>query len=175
LFHLIFLQAKEILVEESNIPNMSSPVKVCGDIHGQYFDLLELFKIGGDIPNTKYIFMGDYVDRGYNSIETFLLLILYKIKYPGNVILIRGNHESRQITITYGFYEEIIKKYGNANPWRYFTDVFDYLPIGAVIDNKVLCIHGGLSPTISTIDQMKLLNRKVEIPTTGVLCGIIKF
>ena len=151
---------------------MSSPVKVCGDIHGQFYDLLELLKIGGDIPSTKYIFMGDYVDRGYNSIETFLLLICYKLKYPSSILLIRGNHESRQITYTYGFYEEIMKKYGNANPWKYFTDLFDYLPIGAVIDNRILCIHGGLSPTMSTIDQMKMLTRNVEIPTHGVLCGI---
>jgi len=119
------------------------------------------------------LILGDYVDRGYNSVETFELLLCLKLKYPGHITLLRGNHESRQISMTYGFYEEIVRKYGNSNPWRYFTDVFDYLAIAAIIEGKIFCIHGGLSPNISTVDQIRLLNRKTEIPHEGSFCDLM--
>ncbi|CAD8163322.1 unnamed protein product [Paramecium pentaurelia] len=131
---LVCEHAKEIFIEESNVHQVKAPVIICGDIHGQFFDLLELFNKGGQIPNANYIFIGDFVDRGYNSVETFEYLLCLKLKYPDNITLLRGNHESRQITQVYGFYDEIVRKYGNANPWRYFTDVFDYLPLGALYD-----------------------------------------
>lgn len=145
-------KVKEILIEESNVQPVSAPVTICGDIHGQFHDLLELFNKGGEIPNTRYIFMGDFVDRGYNSVETFQLLLCLKLKYPAHITLLRGNHETRQITTVYGFYDETIRKYGNANPWKYCTEVFDYLGIGAVVEGKIFCIHGGLSPEIKTLD-----------------------
>ena len=109
---------------------------------------MELFRQGGDLPSTHYVFIGDFVDRGYNSVETIEYLLLLKLKYPQYMTLLRGNHESRQITAVYGFHEEIMRKYGsfliigNVNTWKYFTDLFDYLPIAAIIDNEVLCIHG---------------------------------
>ena len=164
---------KDLLLEESNVQPVSAPVTICGDIHGQYYDLLELFQIGGEIPDTNYIFIGDFVDRGYNSVETFELLMCYKIKYPSHVTLLRGNHESRQITMVYGFLDEIIRKYGNSNPWSYFMEVFDMLPLGAIIDRKVLCVHGGLSPQIRTIDQIRTINRNIEIPHEGAFCDLM--
>ncbi|XP_027126208.2 phytochrome-associated serine/threonine-protein phosphatase 3 isoform X2 [Coffea eugenioides] len=144
---------KEILIEESNVQPVNSPVTVCGDIHGQFHDLMKLFQTGGHVPETNYIFMGDFVDRGYNSLEVFTILLLLKARYPANITLLRGNHESRQLTQVYGFYDECQRKYGNANAWRYCTDVFDYLTLSAIIDGTVLCVHGGLSPDIRTIDQ----------------------
>ena len=106
-------KVKELLIEEQNVLSVSAPVTICGDLHGQFYDFLELLRIGGDIPTTNYIFIGDFVDRGYNSIETFELLMCYKLKYPSHVTLLRGNHESREITRTYGFMDEIMRKYGN--------------------------------------------------------------
>jgi serine/threonine-protein phosphatase 6 catalytic subunit len=170
---LLCEKAKEIFIEESNVQNVSAPVIICGDIHGQIYDLLELFKKGGDIPSSRYIFMGDYVDRGYNGVEVLELLLALKIKYPEHITLLRGNHESRQICFAYGFYEEITRKYGNANAWEYFTDLFDYLPLAALVEGKIFCVHGGLSPYISTVEQIRLINRKMEIPREGIFCDLM--
>ena len=166
-------KVRELLSEESNVQPVSAPVIVCGDIHGQFYDLMNLFEKGGDLPDKKYLFLGDYVDRGYNSVETLEYLLCLKLKYQGRITLLRGNHESRQICFSYGFYEEITRKYGNANPWRYFNDLFDYLPIAAIIEGKIFCVHGGLSPLISTVDQIRLINRKQEIPHEGAYCDLM--
>jgi len=160
-------QLKEILIEENNVQPVQLPVVICGDIHGQFFDLLELFNIGGHIPEKNYVFMGDFVDRGYNSIETIELLLLLKIRYPSCITLIRGNHESRQITQVYGFYDECMRKYGNANPWKYCTEVFDYLTLSAIVESSIFCVHGGLSPDIKILDQIRTINRAQEIPHEG--------
>ena len=157
----------EILCEESNVQPVDAPVIVCGDIHGQFYDLTNIFKIGGKIPDKKYLFLGDYVDRGYNSVETLEYLLCLKLKYPDYITLLRGNHESRQICFSYGFYEEVTRKYGNANPWKFFNQVFDYLPLAAIIEGKIFCVHGGLSPKICYIDQIRLINRVQEIPHEG--------
>jgi len=99
-------KAKEILSSESNVVNVRSPVTVCGDLHGQFHDLLELFKIGGKPPDTNYLFMGDYVDRGYHSVETVTLVVALKVRYRDRVVILRGNHESKEINKLYGFYDE---------------------------------------------------------------------
>ena len=166
-------KAKAFLMEENNVQLEHAPVIVCGNIHGQFYDLQELFRIGGSIPEQNYIFMGDYVNKGYNSVETFEMLLALKVKYPQCITLLRGNHESRQITQVYGFYDECVRKYGNANPWKYCTDVFDYLNIAAVVENKILCVHGGLSPEIKTLDQIRVIDRKVEISHEGAFCDLM--
>eukprot|EP00094_Tigriopus_californicus_P004504 TCALIF_04339-PA protein Name:"Similar to PPP2CA Serine/threonine-protein phosphatase 2A catalytic subunit alpha isoform (Oryctolagus cuniculus)" AED:0.14 eAED:0.14 QI:0/0.62/0.44/0.88/1/0.88/9/82/413 len=157
-------KAKEILTKESNVQEVKCPVTVCGDVHGQFHDLMELFRIGGKSPDTNYLFMGDYVDRGYYSVETVTLLVSLKVRFRERITILRGNHESRQITQVYGFYDECLRKYGNANVWKYFTDLFDYLPLTALVDSQIFCLHGGLSPSIDTLDHIRALDRLQEVP-----------
>ncbi|CAK7562803.1 MAG: sporulation-induced protein [Sporothrix epigloea] len=261
---------KEVLMEESNIQPVSTPVTICGDIHGQFYDLLELFRVAGGMPgetdvqapstmttvitsedieppteirnprlrrklrkgfigsgadaaldedgqgggeaeggpaaadsaadstalgesgddshtgnttegasstsqsaDTRFVFLGDFVDRGYFSLETFTLLMCLKAKYPDRIVLVRGNHESRQITQVYGFYEECQQKYGNASVWKACCQVFDFLVLAAIVDGTVLCVHGGLSPEIRTIDQIRVVARAQEIPHEGAFCDLV--
>jgi len=166
-------KAREILLEESNVQRVDAPVTVCGDIHGQFYDLQELFKIGGACPETNYLFLGDFVDRGFYSVETFLLLLALKVRYPDRITLIRGNHESRQITQVYGFYDECLRKFGSVNVWRYCTEIFDYLSLSATIEGRVFCVHGGLSPSISNLDQIREIDRKQEVPHDGPMCDLL--
>lgn len=149
------------------------PVTVCGDVHGQFHDLMELFRIGGKSPDTNYLFMGDYVDRGYYSVETVTLLVTLKVRYKERITILRGNHESRQITQVYGFYDECLRKYGNANVWKYFTDLFDYLPLTALVDGQIFCLHGGLSPSIDSLDHIRALDRLQEVPHEGPMCDLL--
>lgn len=164
---------KELLIKESNVVHLQSPVTVVGDIHGQFYDLLEIFRIGGYCPDTNYLFLGDYVDRGLFSVETITLLICLKLRYPTRIYLIRGNHESRGITQSYGFYTECVRKYNSANVWTYLTDLFDFLTLSVVIDNSIFCVHGGLSPTIHSIDQIKIVDRFREIPHEGPMADLV--
>ena len=260
-------KARELLIEEGNVVQVDAPVTICGDIHGQFHDLMELFRVGGDVPETNYLFMGDFVDRGFYSLESFLLLLCLKVRYPDRITLIRGNHESRQITTVYGFYDECLRKYGSANVWRYCCEVFDYLALGALVlgtsthlepiasnfaetdtqntvppedddieveilnsnneittrfsrtrrhalendrihsssspaaspsqetpsksgpagtgatansggsiasgGGAVFCVHGGLSPLVETIDKIRLLDRKQEVPHEGAMCDLL--
>lgn len=166
-------KAREILMMEPNVKEVNCPVTVCGDVHGQFYDLLELFRIGGDIPDTNYLFMGDYVDRGYYSVETASLLVCLKVRYPNRVAILRGNHESRQITQVYGFYDECMKKYASPAVWTYFTDLFDYLPLTGLVEKQIFCLHGGLSPAVESLDQIRAMDRMQEVPHEGPMCDLL--
>lgn len=128
--------------------------------------MLRLFEYGGYPGNVNYLFLGDYVDRGKNSLETISLLLAYKVKYPENFFLLRGNHESENINKIYGFYDECKKRY-SIKLWKKFTDTFNCLPVAALIDDKILCMHGGLSPELHSLEQIKNIVRPTDIPEQG--------
>jgi len=164
---------KSILLAEDSVPLIPAPVVIVGDLHGQFYDLLELFRLGGHPSETSYCFLGDYVDRGYNSIETWQLLVLLKIRYPNHMTLLRGNHESRQVSQVYGLYDEIQRKYGNPSVWRDCAETFDFLPLAAVIGGKIFAVHGGLSPDISSVDQIRQIDRIAELPNEGQFADLM--
>eukprot|EP01012_Entosiphon_sulcatum_P026445 TRINITY_DN31898_c0_g1_i1.p1 TRINITY_DN31898_c0_g1~~TRINITY_DN31898_c0_g1_i1.p1 ORF type:complete len:311 (-),score=29.37 TRINITY_DN31898_c0_g1_i1:357-1289(-) len=166
-------KCKELVIEESNVQTISVPVTVVGDVHGQLYDVFELFKVGGWPPDTNYLFLGDYVDRGYFSVETISLLVCLKLLYPNRLTLLRGNHETRNISQVYGFQAECIRKYGSAAVWQYFTELFDYLSISAIIESSLFCVHGGLSPFLHSLDQIRCLNRFGETPHEGPLSDLL--
>lgn len=166
-------KVKEILSKEDNVVKLSLPITICGDIHGQFYDLLELFAIGDDCPETNYCFMGDYVDRGHHGVETILFLLITKIKYPHHLTLLRGNHESRNITQVYGFYEECLEKFNVVNVYNYLTDVFDFLPLTALVNQEYFVVHGGLSPHIENIDEINTFERIDEIPNHGPISDLL--
>ena len=165
-------KALEVFMEEPVLLEISAPVNICGDTHGQYNDLLRLFEFGGRPPKTNYLFLGDYVDRGKNSIETMGLLLAYKIKYPNNVFLLRGNHESEIINHVYGFYDECRRRY-NLKVYKLFSDCFNWLPISAIVDDKILCMHGGISPDLTSLDRIRKIVRPTEVPDRGLLCDLL--
>lgn len=168
----LFRIASDILFQEGTIISLTTPITVCGDVHGQFYDVLYLFDVGGQPPETKYLFLGDYVDRGYYSIETFSLLLAYKVKYPDRFFMLRGNHECSQVNQMYGFYEELLNRFGHAGPYKMCNEIFNLLPMAAVIDNKIFCVHGGLSPEVKSLEQIALLERRQEIQSNGAISDL---
>lgn len=176
----IFFMNSNICCEQtlSSFNNASSNLLILhnffwsGDVHGQYSDLLRLFDYGGYPPQSNYLFLGDYVDRGKQSLETICLLLAYKIKYPENFFLLRGNHECASVNRIYGFYDECKRRF-SVKLWKTFTDCFNCLPVAALIDEKILCMHGGLSPELNKLDQILNLNRPTDVPDTGLLCDLL--
>ncbi|KAJ9131408.1 hypothetical protein P3X46_035070 [Hevea brasiliensis] len=166
------VNARQIFLSQPNLLQIKAPIRICGDIHGQYQDLLRLFEYGGFPPSCNYLFLGDYVDRGKQSLETICLLLAYKIRYPDKISLLRGNHEDAKINRIYGFYDECKRRF-NVRLWKIFTDCFNCLPVAALIDEKILCMHGGLSPELEKVDQIREIQRPTEIPDSGLLCDLL--
>jgi len=164
--------AREILIAQPILLELEAPIKICGDIHGQFPDLLRLFEIGGFPPDSNYLFLGDYVDRGQHSIETICLLLAYKVKYSENFFLLRGNHETSSVNKLYGFYDECKRRY-SFKLWKSFGDCFNCLPVAAIIDDKILCMHGGISPELTSLDQITKIIRPTEVADEGLLCDLL--
>lgn len=165
-------KAKDIFISQPILLELEAPLKICGDIHGQYYDLLRIFDYGGFPPEANYLFLGDYVDRGKQSLETICLLLAYKVKYPENFFLLRGNHECSSINRLYGFYDECKRRY-NFKIWKMFGDCFNCLPVAAIIDDKIICMHGGLSPDLTNLEQITRIMRPTEVPDEGLICDLL--
>ena len=162
----------EILKSQPALLELEAPIQIVGDVHGQFTDLLRLFENCGFPPDANYLFLGDYVDRGKNGVDTIALLLAYKVKYPENFFLLRGNHECASINRIYGFYDECKRRY-NIKTWKKFQDVFNWLPLAAVVDEKIFCIHAGLSPDLQSMDQIRNIPRPTDVPDSGLLCDLM--
>jgi len=168
----ILAKAREVFLSQHMLLEIRGPINICGDVHGQYYDLLRIFEMGGFPPMSNYLFLGDYVDRANQSIETICLLLCYKIKYPENFFLLRGNHESSSINRIYGFYDECKRRY-SIRLWRTFGDVFNCLPVAALVEDKIFCMHGGLSNELISLNQINTLARPCQVPDEGLLCDLL--
>jgi serine/threonine-protein phosphatase PP1 catalytic subunit len=166
------VRSREIFMSQPVLLSVPLPIKICGDIHGQYYDLLRLFEFGGFPPTSSYLFLGDYVDRGKQSLETICLLLALKVKHPDKFFLLRGNHESSSINRIYGFYDECKRRY-NIKLWKTFTDCFNCLPVAALVDDKIFCMHGGLSPELSNMELVRRIQRPTDVPDHGLLCDLL--
>ncbi|KAG6008777.1 serine/threonine protein phosphatase Pzh1 [Claviceps maximensis] len=165
-------QAREVLLSQPALLELDAPVKIVGDVHGQYTDLIRMFEMCGFPPMANYLFLGDYVDRGKQSLETILLLLCYKLKFPENFFLLRGNHECANVTRVYGFYDEC-KRRCNVKIWKTFIDCFNTLPIAAIVAGKIFCVHGGLSPALSHMDDIRNIARPTDVPDYGLLNDLL--
>jgi serine/threonine-protein phosphatase PP1 catalytic subunit len=164
--------AREVFLSQPALLELNAPVKIVGDVHGQYTDLIRMFEMCGFPPNSNYLFLGDYVDRGKQSLETILLLLCYKLKFPENFFLLRGNHECANVTRVYGFYDEC-KRRCNIKIWKTFIDTFNTLPIAAIVAGKIFCVHGGLSPSLSHMDDIRQIARPTDVPDYGLLNDLL--
>jgi serine/threonine-protein phosphatase PP1 catalytic subunit len=165
-------KAREIFMKQPMLLEVHAPVNICGDTHGQYSDLLRLFEMGGFPPDSNYLFLGDYVDRARQSIEVIALMFCYKIKYPEHFFLLRGNHECASLNRIYGFFDECKRRY-SVKLWRIFADCFNCMPVAAVVEEKIFCMHGGLSPELENFSEIIDLPRPTDIPDEGLLCDLL--
>ncbi|KAJ6227839.1 serine/threonine-protein phosphatase 6 catalytic subunit [Anaeramoeba flamelloides] len=173
-------QVISILIQENNVLELEDPIRIVGDVHGQFYDLMGVFNGDKNIEkpfktlgHSKYLFLGDYIDRGNYGIKTITLLLLLKIKFPHDIFLLRGNHETRAINKEYGFYEECLNFFQQeSQSWKIFNNIFDHLPIVAIVNNYYFCVHAGISPNLTLFD-IKRINRFVETPITGTFSNLI--
>lgn len=165
-------EGNKIIKNEGNLLYLYDPLTVVGDIHGQYYDMMKILDVGGAPENTKYLFLGDFVDRGSFSIEVMLLLYALKINFPKTIHFIRGNHECRQMTSFFNFRTECAYKY-DQDIYELFMDSFDNIPLSCVVNGRFLAVHGGISPDLKNIEDINKIDRFKEPPKQGLFCDLL--
>ncbi|KAL7722722.1 Serine/threonine-protein phosphatase [Entamoeba marina] len=160
-----------IFKKETTLLEVESPINIIGDIHGQFTDLLRLLT-AVDFSNEKYLFLGNYIDRGSRGIEVLCLLYALKIHFPNRFYFLRGNHESENINRLYGFYDECKLRY-DETVWKEFNNTFDMMPLAAVVNKKIFCVHSGISPQLMTLSQIADIQRPLKLPLEGMLCDLV--
>lgn len=168
----ILTQIKGVFSNEEMLMKIDAPINIVGDLHGQFKDLVNIINCAGPPPKKKYLFLGDYVDRGMHSIETFILLCLFKLRFPDNMFMLRGNHECGVITKIYGFYDECKRKY-NVRMHRMFVDAFNNMPVAAIVSQKIFCAHGGISKELAELDSINRISRPTGVPDAGLMCDLL--
>ena len=168
----LLITASKFFGSEPNLLYLQDPVTIVGDVHGQFYDIKEIFRLGGNPELTKYLFLGDYVDRGNYGIEIILTLYALKIAFPNSIFLLRGNHECRQMTSYHNFREECLQKY-DQEIYDMVMDSFDRLPLAAIINGQFLALHGGISPELENALDLNRVDRFKEPPQLGVLCDVL--
>ncbi|KAG5491529.1 hypothetical protein JIQ42_01432 [Leishmania sp. Namibia] len=172
IIRLILRRVRPILMSQAMLVRTEAPINVCGDIHGQITDLVEIFKAGGLPPTSRYLFLGDYVDRGKYGTEVITVLLGLKVLYPKRMYVLRGNHETDSICRIYGFFDEVKRRF-NVRLFKEFTDVFNCLPVAALIEEIALCMHGGLSPELRHLRQIEQIYRPLVVPDEGLACDLL--
>lgn len=171
-------KVEDVFRHEPSVLRLKAPVKIFGDLHGQFGDLMRLFEeygapsTAGDITYIDYLFLGDYVDRGAHSLETICLLLALKVEHPQHVHLIRGNHEAADINALFGFRLECLERLGDTagvKAWQRLNELFNWLPLAAVIEDRVLCMHGGIGRSITSIEQIEALARPLSMEDGGLV------
>lgn len=173
-FKILTILARQAAAKDAMCVSVKAPARLFGDIHGQLPELLRLFHAYGvphhrlgDVHLVSYVFIGDFVDRGQYNLEVIALLMAIKVMYPDRVFLIRGNHEDRSINNVYGFQEECLRRFGRQEGreiWEHVNEVFDWLPVSAIVEKKIFCVHGGIGGTLSTIDEILAIPRPCPAP-----------
>ncbi|CEF64697.1 Serine/threonine-protein phosphatase PP1-beta catalytic subunit [Strongyloides ratti] len=164
---------KEVFNKQPICLEIEPPIIICGDIHGQYPDLLRLFGHAGFPPEKNYLFLGDYVDRGKQSLEVIIMMMAYKVLYPDSFFILRGNHECYKVNRIYGFYEEINRRYKSPSLYDDFSNLFDFMPLTAIVGDKILCMHGGLSPELKKRDDLKNIPRPICPYKNSIVCDLL--
>lgn len=165
-------QTEELLSKEPILVRVDAGIQVVGDLHGNVDDLLRIFDMKGYPPQTNYMFLGDYVDRGHSALEIVVLLFALKLKYPEHIHMIRGNHETEQISEYYGFYAEVDRKY-DGSLFYHFHTVFKQLPLASVIGSKVFCVHGGISPKLPLLTEFEKMAKPEEIDAPSLFLDLV--
>lgn len=152
----------QLLQKQPVLLHLKAPIYLVGDIHGNIFDLLRIFLTAESPPNSRFLFLGDFVDRGQYSIEVVTLLFALQLVYPNHIFLIRGNHEFESVNRFYGFENECNTYYKGTKIYEEFNATFGYMPLAAIVNNKIFCVHGGLSPKLTSINQFEIIKRPIK-------------